>query len=368
MHFAAIPFLAPISEFLGKGLQYFNTFTGNFGVNVILLTVAFRIVVLPLSIKQTASMIAMQKLQPQLKEIQKKHKDDREKQGQEMMKLYKENKASPLGGCLPLILQMPILFALFEVLREVPKYVRYKTSFSFLGINNLIATGETMWAGGTIKEYSLAAHKVVTVKVPGQEYFAVFALILLTIGTGYVASKMMTNDPKQAKMMAFMPVIFGVFAWILPAGVTIYIVITNVLMILQQYIQLEAEGFYDEQRVTRMKTGKPLKWNESALFRFYEYGSTVLTAVKIKKPPAPAAKKQVPKKEANGNASDSAGKTKATGAKSAVKPATDAKKSAQKAGQETEDRKTVARESAKKPARPSPYPAKKKGAGKKRKK
>src|SRR5450830_1939627 len=116
--------------------------TGSLGWAIIMLTVAFRIVVLPLSIKQTKSMIAMQRLQPQLKEIQKKYKDDREKQGQEMMKLYKDNKVSPLGGCLPLILQLPILFALFEVLRNVPKYVHYKTSFSFLGISNLVATGK----------------------------------------------------------------------------------------------------------------------------------------------------------------------------------------------------------------------------------
>ena len=121
MHFLAfsIPGLAPISAFFAKVLEFFNSFTGNFGMNVILLTVAFRIVVLPLSFKQTKSMIAMQRLQPQLKEIQKKYKEDRETQGKEMMKLYKDNKVSPLGGCLPLILQLPILFALFEVLREV---------------------------------------------------------------------------------------------------------------------------------------------------------------------------------------------------------------------------------------------------------
>ena len=92
IHFlGAIPGLGPISQFFANVLKFFNGWTGNFALDVILLTVAFRIVVLPLSIKQTKSMIAMQKLQPQLKEIQKKYKDDREKQGQEMMALYKEN-------------------------------------------------------------------------------------------------------------------------------------------------------------------------------------------------------------------------------------------------------------------------------------
>ncbi len=294
LHFAAIPLLGPISEFFAKILEFFNRFTGSFGWNVILLTVAFRVVILPLSIKQTKSMIAMQRLQPQLKEIQKKYKDDREKQGQEMMKLYKENKVSPLGGCLPLILQLPILFALFEVLRNTPAYVHYKTSFSFLGISNLIATGQVLWAGGKVHMYDVALKKVVPVKVAGGEYAAVIMLILLTILTGYVSSKMMTNDPKQAKMMMLMPVIFGVFAWILPAGVTIYIVTTNVLMVAQQYVQLEADGFYDEKRAMRLKTGEPLKWHERWRFKFYDYGSIALTAVRIKKRPAQAEKKTAP--------------------------------------------------------------------------
>src|SRR5450830_2091505 len=118
-----IPVLKQLSQLFEYLLQVFGNMTGSLGWAIIMLTVAFRIVVLPLSIKQTKSMIAMQRRQPQLKEIQKKYKDDREKQGQEMMKLYKDNKVIPLGGCLPLILQLPILFALFEVLRNVPKYV-----------------------------------------------------------------------------------------------------------------------------------------------------------------------------------------------------------------------------------------------------
>src|SRR5665647_2022065 len=305
-HFLAftIPGLAPISAFFAKVLEFFNSFTGNFGMNVILLTVAFRIVVLPLSFKQTKSMIAMQRLQPQLKEIQKKYKDDRETQGKEMMKLYKDNKVSPLGGCLPLILQLPILFALFEVLRDVPRYVHYKTSFGFLGIGNLIATGKVLWTGGTVpvQDPSNYAHWITNAKLPvthypGHEYIAVIVLILITIVTGYVSSKMMTNDPKQSKLMAIMPIVFGVFAWILPAGVTVYIIVTNVLMVIQQYVQLEAEGFYDEKRALRMKTGEPLKWYERWRFKGYEYGSIVLTAVRIKRRPRPDKARQYPAKK-----------------------------------------------------------------------
>jgi len=252
----AIPGLGPVSAFFANALKVLSSFTGSFGWAIILLTLGFRIVTLPLTIKQTKSMIAMQKLQPQLKEIQKKYKDDREKMGQEMMGLYKENKVSPLGGCLPLLIQLPILFALFDVLHNVTKYPQLKDlNYAFLGITNILATGKVMWSGGTIKFWD-AAGKIST-KVPyhGGEYAAVIILILLTVITGYISAKMMTTDPKQAKMMALMPVVFGFFAWILPAGVTIYIIVINALTIMQQYFQLSREGFYEERREQRDKEG-----------------------------------------------------------------------------------------------------------------
>jgi YidC/Oxa1 family membrane protein insertase len=364
LHFAAIPLLGPISEFFAKILEFFNHFTGSFGWNVILLTTAFRIVVLPLSFKQTKSMISMQRLQPQLKEIQKKYKDDREKQGQEMMRLYKENKVSPLGGCLPLILQLPILFALFEVLRNAPKYIHYKTSFSFMGISNLVATGKTLWTGGKVympivvlpgQHVTPAIEKGKLTVVAGGEYAAVIILILLTIITGYISSKMMTNDPKQAKMMALMPVIFGVFAWILPAGVTLYIITTNVLMVIQQYIQLEAEGFYDEKRALRLKTGDPLKWYERWRFKGYDYGSIVLTAVHIKKRAKPEDQKAPVKGEKPAPAA------KAAAGKAAKQPA--GKKPSGKTSGAPSGKKPGAKPAGKKPS--GTKPAGKKPAGKK---
>ena len=82
------------------------------------MTVLVKLYYCPLTIKQTRSMIAMQKIQPEIKKLQEKYKDDKEKLSQEMMKFYKENKVNPLGGCLPLILQLPVFFALFTVLRK----------------------------------------------------------------------------------------------------------------------------------------------------------------------------------------------------------------------------------------------------------
>ena len=302
IHFlGAIPGLGPISQFFANVLKFFNGWTGNFALDVILLTVAFRIVVLPLSIKQTKSMIAMQKLQPQLKEIQKKYKDDREKMGQEMMKLYKENKVSPLGGCLPLLIQLPILFALFEVLHNTAKYVHFKTDYSFLGIQNVVATGSTMWRGGWITFYNgvrVVQKPMPAAHYPGHEYWQVIVLILLTIGTGYVSAKMMTTDPRQSKMMALMPVIFGVFAWILPAGVTIYIIVTNILTMLQQWIQLEQQGFYRERREERVKSGEPTGFFANLRANTDEHTHKALVALHIRPESAPEPKTAAAKKGA----------------------------------------------------------------------
>jgi len=346
--FGAIPGLGPISKFFAEILKFFDSFTGNFTVSVILLTVAFRIIVLPLSFKQTKSMIAMQKLQPQLKEIQKQYKDDREKQGQEMMKLYKENKVSPLGGCLPLLIQLPILFALFDVLHNTSTYVLYKTSYGFLGIQNVIATGKVMWSGGTIKTYSVVLRKAVSLPYHGGEYLQVIVLILLSVITGYVSSKMMMTDPKQSKLMAIMPVMLGVFAWILPAGVTIYIIVTNVLTILQQWVQLEREGFYSERREQRDKAGEPSGFWERMTANVKDPASKALVALKIKKAPEPEPKKKAPASKA---ASTRASSAKAASGNKAGGPSK-AKQGAGMAGKPTE--KTASSKAKKQPEKDQP--------------
>jgi YidC/Oxa1 family membrane protein insertase len=103
-------------EGLGAILAFFYDLIPSYGVAIILLTVLVRLALLPLTIRQTRSMQAMQKLQPKVKELQRKYKGNRQKLNEEMMKLYKEHQVNPLGGCLPLVLQLPVFFALFWVL------------------------------------------------------------------------------------------------------------------------------------------------------------------------------------------------------------------------------------------------------------
>ncbi|NVD44856.1 membrane protein insertase YidC [Qipengyuania atrilutea] len=97
-------------------LLQFNALTGNFGVAIILLTVMIRLILFPIAQKQFASMAAMKAIQPKMKAVQERHKDDKQKQQQEIMKLYKEEKVNPLAGCLPILIQIPIFFALYKVL------------------------------------------------------------------------------------------------------------------------------------------------------------------------------------------------------------------------------------------------------------
>jgi len=105
-----------------SGIEYvivflYNNVIANYGIVIILLTIIVRLVLTPLTISQTRSMARMQRLQPEIQELQKKYKDDKQKLQQETMEFYKKNNVNPLSGCLPLLLQLPVFFALFQALR-----------------------------------------------------------------------------------------------------------------------------------------------------------------------------------------------------------------------------------------------------------
>ena len=106
-------------------LNTMHHLTGNFGVAIILATIVIKIVLLPLTLKQDKSMKSMKKLQPELDKIKKQYKDDPQTMNQKTMELYKEHKVNPAGGCLPLLIQLPILWALFGVLRMLAAVTRF---------------------------------------------------------------------------------------------------------------------------------------------------------------------------------------------------------------------------------------------------
>lgn len=199
--------LQPIQNVLEYIVVFlYQNVIANYGIVIILLTIVVRLVLTPLTISQTKSMAKMQKMQPQIKELQKKFKDDKQKLQQETMEFYKKNNVNPLAGCLPLILQMPVFFALFQTLRNpTEKVTDVVKNFDFLWMNL-------------------------------NERDPYYILVILMVATMFFSTKLSTTDPKQTKIMYLMPVVFGFISWQFPAGILVYWVTTNIWSIGQQYI------------------------------------------------------------------------------------------------------------------------------------
>jgi len=159
-------------------------------------------------------MKAIQELQPKLKELQEKYKNDKERLQKEVMSFYSENKVNPLSGCLPLLLQLPVMFALFQLLMNKELAVRFAKE-QFLWISNL--------------------SKPDTV------------LIVLMVASTYLSQAMVAKDKQQKTMMLPMTLMMGVIALNLPAGVLIYWVVTNVWTIGQQYVQYGGMPAFQEK-------------------------------------------------------------------------------------------------------------------------
>ncbi len=185
-------------------LKMFQGLVVNWGVAIILLTVLVKIVFFPLMQKQFVSSKRMQILQPELKELKERYKDNRELQTQMTMKLFREHEVNPMGGCLPMLIQMPVWFALYNVMLFSVEI--YNTSFLYL--DDLTQ----------IDPYGF--------------------LPLLVSVLMFFQQKMMpmgNMDPMQQKMMRLMPVMFGVFMFTFPSGLVLYFSVNNTLTILQQW-------------------------------------------------------------------------------------------------------------------------------------
>ncbi|MCP3104921.1 membrane protein insertase YidC [Myxococcus sp. K15C18031901] len=197
---------AVICKILLAIMKFFHGLTGNWGVAIILLTVVVKLVLLPLTYRSMVSMEEVKKLQPRMEEIRKKHADNREQQNLEIMKLYQEAKVNPLGGCLPLLVQMPVWIALFTALRN---------SFDLYGEPFF----GPIWRDLTYKDPT---------------YLLPLALGVSMIITQKMQPQMM--DATQAKVMTwFVPGIFTLTLLQYPAGLSLYIFTNNVLSIAQQY-------------------------------------------------------------------------------------------------------------------------------------
>lgn len=208
-------------------MQAFYKLTGNYGVAIILLTLFIRLLILPLTWRQTKSMIALQKFQPELKKIQEKYKDDKERLSQEMMKFYREHKVNPFSGCFPLLIQLPIFIALYTAIRTyllTPPTALLGNTLSLLpgGPSALVFKSSSfLWIENLADTTRIAD--------------PVFVLVILLGFTTWYSQKQVMKDPKQKNMLIIMP-LFTVFIGLsLPAGVVLYWLVTNIFQIAQQY-------------------------------------------------------------------------------------------------------------------------------------
>jgi len=211
------PVMYPIKTGLLWGLKALYKVVRNYGVAIMLLTIIVRVIFWPITHKGTESMRKMQALQPQLKEIREKFKDNPQRMQQETMAFYKENKVNPMGGCLPMFVQIPVFIALFVVLRSAIE-LRFS---KFLWISDLSAP-ENLFAG--------------MIPIVG----SLNILPLLMSATMILQQKMTPSagDPQQQKMMAIMmPIMMLFFFYTMPSGLVLYWTTSNLIMIAQMMIK-----------------------------------------------------------------------------------------------------------------------------------
>jgi YidC/Oxa1 family membrane protein insertase len=205
-----------IAQPLLKFLKLTNRFTHNYGVDIIILTILIKLLFWPLTHKSYVSMKQMKKLQPKMQKIREKYKDDKEKMNQEIMQMYRTHKVNPVGGCLPMLLQIPVFFALYRVLYSA---LAIRHAPFMLWINDLSAP-DRLYMGFNIP------------------YLGGLPVLTLLMGISMFAQQKMsptTGDPRQEKMMLMMPVVFTVFFVNFPSGLVLYWLVNNVLSIGQQY-------------------------------------------------------------------------------------------------------------------------------------
>jgi YidC/Oxa1 family membrane protein insertase len=186
-------------------LQFLQSYIGNWGWTIVALTILIKLVLYPLSYKGMVSMQKLKDLAPKMKDIQAKYKDDKQKQSMHMMELYKKHGANPMGGCLPLVLQIPVFFAIYRVL-----------------LNSIELKGaEWIWWVHDLAEMD-----------------PYFVLPILMGASMYLQQKITPNtmqDEMQKKIFQLLPVIFTFFFLWFPAGLTLYWFVNNVFTISQQY-------------------------------------------------------------------------------------------------------------------------------------
>lgn len=251
-------------DLLAQVMAFFYSVVPSYGFTIIALTLVVMIILTPLTLKGTRSMMMMQQLQPEMKKLQTQYKDDRQKLNEELMKFYKENNINPVGGCLPLLVQMPVFIVLYNVLRgltqrvpvfdpgwisgqigtSVPTSIPPPAAFEPAYLHpdtqlyqSLSQTSVMDFAGMNLAaSCSEALSKGI---VPALPYIA---LIIIVGATGFIQQKQIQGrmtgnqvNPQQQMIMKIMPIFLPVISFGLPAGLVLYFAVSNLYRIGQQW-------------------------------------------------------------------------------------------------------------------------------------
>lgn len=292
---------------LGWMLRMIYSFVDNFGLAIILFTIVIKLLMLPLSIKQQKSMTKMQRVRPLLEYVQKKYKDDPQRMQQETMKIYKEEGASPAGGCLPLLIQLPILIGLYRVIQRPLTYILNLPAKEITLLKKAVVETVDKFKGmkaGNVPEIDIfsnieaIADKVgeglsETVEKVASLNFELFGIDfsqtpdfmgeitwlwlvpILAAGTAYLTSyvtrklqAMPQTEQQQSSMKTMnmiMPMMSAVFCFMLPAGVGLYWIMSNVVQIAQTFLlskifsnkneedEIDVEEYFKKDRNHRKK-------------------------------------------------------------------------------------------------------------------
>lgn len=192
-----------LTNLMSEALEGINTIVGNYGLAIIIFTVILKLLMFPLYAKQTRSLEEMQQIQPEIEKIQKKYKDDKEKQNEELVKLYQERGINPAAGCLPMVLTLIIIFPLYRAI-----YALDLSQTSFLWIKNL------------------AEPDILLVIING----------IATLGQTYLTTKLSGNTMQNTMTMWMMPIMIIAISFRFPAGVLVYWITQTIMTILQQLL------------------------------------------------------------------------------------------------------------------------------------
>jgi len=231
--------IAAIANVLVQILNVFHGWIGSYGLAIILLTLVIRLTLHPLTRKSLKSMKAMQALAPQMAVLREKYRDDPRAMNTEMMNLYRANSVNPFSGCLPQLVQLPVLYALFAALRRPDLF----GGESFLGL---------------ALDKAPCAHLSGACLIGLASQPVVLAIVLLVGLTTYLQQRMSITDPQQARMFLFMPVMVAYFALNFQIALSIYWIVSTLVYMLEYFIVVGRPGPVPAGGLAPVKASPPL--------------------------------------------------------------------------------------------------------------